>query len=253
MAAVAIDTGVVPPREATASPVVSISRQFQSIIYKIIMDISENFYERVVPREEDHQIMLMVSPQSIDIGAAAKGIKEEISPKTIQIARDFFSNASSVSFKEDAFTDEEVATNPTIVPQIWAIRFAMQAHFFCTDQLVERVIDLPKERQDQSCYQYAFHEMGYMIGSFQPAELPEILTEELMASQIDSPIEGDLVVYFNGGGSTHAGIVRKDGLIESKWGDSNPKAYLHRLDDVPESYGRDIRYYRAPIASKSEI
>ena len=253
MIPMAPDAGLIASCEEIASPVVSISGQFRNMIGKIVNKIYENFYKFIIPKEEDRQITFIVSVEAIDLREAAEGIEAEIAPRIIQIARDFFSNASSVSFKEDAFTDEEVATNPTIVPQIWAIRFAMQAHFFCTDQLVERVIDLPKERQDQSCYQYAFHEMGYMIGSFQPAELPEILTEELMASQIDSPIEGDLVVYFNGGGSTHAGIVRKDGLIESKWGDSNPKAYLHRLDDVPESYGRDIRYYRAPIASKSEI
>ena len=53
---------------------------------------------------------------------------------------------------------------------------------------------------------------------------------------------GDLVFYFSAGEFRHAGLLRANGRVVSKWGTGN--LYDHELFEVPESYGTDVRYYK---------
>jgi len=53
---------------------------------------------------------------------------------------------------------------------------------------------------------------------------------------------GDLVLYFDHDGYMHAGLVRGDGRIASKWGVGH--LYEHDLWDLPESYGATVRFFQ---------
>ncbi|HET9392192.1 MAG TPA: hypothetical protein VFO29_01530 [Candidatus Rubrimentiphilum sp.] len=62
-------------------------------------------------------------------------------------------------------------------------------------------------------------------------------------------VTGDLVVYYRDGNPQHVGVITQIGknefggfdvLVLSKWGEGGE--YIHKIDDVPEIYGRDKRF-----------
>jgi len=61
--------------------------------------------------------------------------------------------------------------------------------------------------------------------------------------EVTDPKPGDIVIYKDAQGRiTHIGIVRADGMIESKWGRLG--RYLHKPHHVPPGYGKPC-YYRS--------
>jgi len=58
----------------------------------------------------------------------------------------------------------------------------------------------------------------------------------------DEATEGDLVFYFADSGLKHAGLLRDDGRVTSKWGIGH--LYEHELFEVPESYGTYVRFFK---------
>lgn len=57
--------------------------------------------------------------------------------------------------------------------------------------------------------------------------------------------DGDVVIYSNSGGIEHAGTLTARRRIVSKWGDLG-HLWEHAIEEVPSSYGDEIRFYRAP-------
>jgi len=66
-------------------------------------------------------------------------------------------------------------------------------------------------------------------------QLEEVLSEEAQTR--------DLVMYFKDGVFKHVGLFQPGGRVLSKWGIGH--LYDHALLEVPESYGSDVKYYRA--------
>ena len=59
-----------------------------------------------------------------------------------------------------------------------------------------------------------------------------------------SAVNGDLVWYFCADNSfKHVGILRENGRVESKWGTLG--LFEHQIFEVPESYGREVRFFEA--------
>lgn len=72
---------------------------------------------------------------------------------------------------------------------------------------------------------------------------------DLKEVEDNSATDGDLVIYFQDGVPTHAGILAS-GRVRSKWG----VGLFHEHDfwEVPKSYGEKIRFFR-PISREETI
>jgi len=57
-----------------------------------------------------------------------------------------------------------------------------------------------------------------------------------------TPEPGGIGVYFDAGEFKHIGKCAADGRICSKWGTG--LLYDHSVDEVPSSYGNDVRFYK---------
>lgn len=67
----------------------------------------------------------------------------------------------------------------------------------------------------------------------------------------DSSKPGCVIVYYSGGVRIeHAGKVVEEGLVESKWG-CQGHLWKHGIYEVPESYGRDPRFFSSISAVES--
>ena len=120
----------------------------------------------------------------------------------------------------------------------------------------EAIEDQPKTWQ-YTCFQYAlgcvdpprvvwvlanaFPDDVYLSPNF-VAYLIEHHLREITAAEA---AEGDLVIYFDASGPTHAGILRGEEVV-SKWGTVH--LWRHGLWEVPESYGDAIRYFQ-PVST----
>ena len=58
----------------------------------------------------------------------------------------------------------------------------------------------------------------------------------------DEACKDDIVFYFDKDGFKHAGLLNEDGRVVSKWGKGH--LYEHKLLEVPEFYGYDIRFFK---------
>ena len=67
------------------------------------------------------------------------------------------------------------------------------------------------------------------------------LLEEISQAEAQ---RSDLVFYFGADGRfKHAGLIAGDGRVISKWGVGH--LYEHGLFEVPDSYGTEVRFFRA--------
>jgi hypothetical protein len=77
-----------------------------------------------------------------------------------------------------------------------------------------------------------------------PAFLHWLLEQGLLAEVAEADAcEGDLVLYFDQGGRIkHAGLDRRNGRVESKWGKGG--LFQHGVFEVPTSYGTTVKLFR---------
>jgi hypothetical protein len=61
--------------------------------------------------------------------------------------------------------------------------------------------------------------------------------------QVDNPEEAVFVSYSKNGASTHLGIYRGNGVVESKWGLMSA-IFRHKVFQVPPSYGNEVLFHR---------
>lgn len=107
----------------------------------------------------------------------------------------------------------------------------------------------------QNCFQWALdlcHELAHWVGEwgitdlFAGSKFVQGLIPYLVPVSESDVDEGNLVLYFDEGIPTHAGLVKESDVI-SKWGKGH--IYRHSRLEVPLSYGNEIRFYRKPPAS----
>lgn len=127
---------------------------------------------------------------------------------------------------------------------------------------------LPEQRLNYNCFEYAFELVGSHLYEhiaevdcaarrnvfFAGSEFARFLIETgtLIKVGENEARPGDVVTYFDDlGVPQHAGkIASDDQLINSKWGGG--PLLEHRLWEVPESYGKAVRFFRAIPADKAE-
>jgi hypothetical protein len=115
-----------------------------------------------------------------------------------------------------------------------------------------RVIRMAESNPDSNCHGHVFaHDRHWVMGRY-----VDTILRENQYSEVDTPLEGDVVLYRNFEGTpSHTGIIRgrlPDGspLVESKWGTLG--IYLHPAIDCP--YGRDqISYHRHPTKTTHHL
>jgi hypothetical protein len=97
--------------------------------------------------------------------------------------------------------------------------------------------------------------MGLVFGSrrvqIDTDELPQVLSEDQWSPVREPELQvGDLVVYFRENIARHVALyIRTDVLgstvnhfVWSKCGEFGE--YVHLISDVPESYGREMKFFR---------
>lgn len=62
--------------------------------------------------------------------------------------------------------------------------------------------------------------------------------------EIEEPQDGCLVCYFTQEGWKHIGVLNPDRTVNSKWGTF--PVYKHGIEEVPDDYGSEVRFYRKP-------
>ena len=115
-----------------------------------------------------------------------------------------------------------------------------------------RVIRMAESNPDSNCHGHVFaYDRHWVMGRY-----VDTILRENQYSEIDTPLEGDVILYRNFEGTpSHTGIIRgrlPDGspLVESKWGTLG--IYLHPAIDCP--YGRDqISYHRHPTKTTHHL
>jgi hypothetical protein len=78
---------------------------------------------------------------------------------------------------------------------------------------------------------------------FATADFINYLLESKL-KELEGPSTGCLALYFDAGRWTHAGVVKAPGRLISKWGLF--PVYDHPLEEVPASYGNEVRFFPAP-------
>ena len=77
------------------------------------------------------------------------------------------------------------------------------------------------------------------------SQMPEILEKHF--SPTSHPKDGDLIVYYNNKKHppllTHSGIVRGNGMVESKWGSRTKEVFLHPKFYIYFVSGDEVRYF----------
>jgi len=99
------------------------------------------------------------------------------------------------------------------------------------------------QAKEKAATQLIFQKNSHMAFS----EIIKNLTEWKYRS-VDTPDEGDLVVYLNIDAITHIGYFSSSGLVHSKLGSANPYSHHHKLFDVPPTYGKRILFFRKSSA-----
>lgn len=61
--------------------------------------------------------------------------------------------------------------------------------------------------------------------------------------EVDDPEEAVFVSYSRNGASTHLGIYRGNGIVESKWGSMNA-IFWHKVFQVPPDYGDKVLFHK---------
>ncbi len=141
----------------------------------------------------------------------------------------------------------------------WVENITIAGHLFLDSQMIAEIlrVEVPPSMESYvqgppemlSCFEYAFcqiedaralcSEYGDIVSSL----------ENWGYRQVAKPTQNDLVLYLKDGEPTHLGVYRGKALVQSKWGNKRPVAYLHRVNVVPESYGNEVMFFR-PLEKK---
>ena len=120
-----------------------------------------------------------------------------------------------------------------------------------------RIIEIADRSQPYTCFMHVFglrNEPEYnkiaMSGSgkiYANSAFVLFLIQEGYIQEITSGTTSteDIVIYFASGVPQHAGIAKRDGQIESKWGLGH--LYEHGILEVPSKYGNEVKFY-SPIS-----
>jgi len=127
------------------------------------------------------------------------------------------------------------------------------------DRFGHRIAILPEGRERMA----RFNCFAYALGLWNHAEyirlvvtnndsavinsstISEMLSEGVLAeTDPNYASANDIVVYFDNGRVTHAGVVGDKGLVRSKWGAN--EVHERAVWDVPATYGDVVRYFRKP-------
>lgn len=104
-----------------------------------------------------------------------------------------------------------------------------------------------------ACYEFALlraKEQGVREQLFTAATDTQVLFERLKRwgyESINSPKEGDLIMYLDKGFPKHLGRYLGGANVESKFG-SEVVSTIHKIEMVPENYGLQIVFYRKTSA-----
>ena len=190
-----------------------------------------------ISNEEMHSLTSRAIAKASD--PVAKSLFAKVQPQFVEMARELneqtFEEWMQGAFtcakllRDESFTTAQIQLDDAMIPSAFPM------------------IGQPIE--ELCCYDYAFLRIGEwrpFCYDFEEAELPQLLETWGYLPIGTKPRPGDLVLFLKDGIPTHLGICREQGLIESKWGNLLPMAYVHRLEDAPLSYGDKIVYYRPP-------
>jgi hypothetical protein len=90
----------------------------------------------------------------------------------------------------------------------------------------------------------AIAERGFSVVIAGPNFLHWLIDKRLLIEMAETEArEGDLILYFDPSGRIkHAGLIRGNGRVESKWGRGG--LFQHDIFEVPASYGTNVKYFR---------
>jgi hypothetical protein len=105
-------------------------------------------------------------------------------------------------------------------------------------------------QEELSCFDYAFcqiREKRALFKDYENHEVPGLLKSwGYQPISAKDALPGDLVLYFNAGYPMHLGVCKGGNMVQSKWGNENPLAYLHHATVAPTAYGNKMAFYRSP-------
>jgi len=111
-----------------------------------------------------------------------------------------------------------------------------------------KIIELPPTEKKYNCYVFAFglrddeDFTNRSNGLFIDGDDIKKLIDSGILVETKSQKEKDYIIYSEKGKINHVGIVRKEGIVISKWSDG--PIIEHQTLAVNPAYGTDIAYYK---------
>lgn len=225
--------------------------------------------------EKARGILLESRESSVDFGTLIERSVKQISEKTksVETASKVLSELSVV-LQDSGMGQFTPTRDREIEANDWLTKMSAASTTFLIGNTVAEPIDLStieipesiqplmKERsiEDLWCYEYALMRIGekrifevewedqYNVG-----DIPALMKQWGYVS-VKDPQPGDLVMFLGKEDlePTHLGIYRGNGKVESKWWNTIPVPFLHKVEDTPSAYGACVVFYRPPTASLSE-
>lgn len=239
-----------------------------------LMNYLEHF-ERFSENLESHFSKLCQHFRFDDTSGIPSSQRETLKIKVIAFARIFFSGLEPIivpkDVKSQTYTNylEKTGYQSSGKLRLELCRYTLVAKKLKLSSEDLAFLELPPEEKPPSarkldCGAYAFLTLREprakewirsSLDKGQPNPTKEAfycaegltLLEEWGYRPIQSPAPQDLVVYLGNLSSlhvTHVGIVRENGLIQSKIGIQDPGIYLHPLSDVLGHYGMHVLFFR---------
>ena len=181
-----------------------------------------------------------------------------VPPETWEPVKQVASKVLNVapSFSEKLPSEEELGSfyDEALISGILHILggFTQKAIPFSKDLLapIAQVV-IPNRALDEiACYDYALLALGDLQLQGDYSVLPHSLIERGYR-QVARAESGDLVLYRDQGAPTHLGVVRENGLVESKYG-LFPIIFFHTVENALPMYGTEIGYFRPPSPEEME-
>lgn len=131
------------------------------------------------------------------------------------------------------------------------------------ERLGVKSVSEPDKWQHMNCFAYALglgewpQYAGYVEpppkgpGIFANSAFINYLFQKAALHPAEEMESGSIALYFDGVQARHAGIVLRQDVICSRWG--NIATFEHCLWEVPSSYGADVRYYQALQPSDAKL
>lgn len=158
----------------------------------------------------------------------------------------YFNQHLGVCLEVDGIETEELSHSKDLA-RWWFKAHHLPSLVVYFNSFAEKLITLPTDRQSLCCYDYALSLVGEeRLSEFvEGVDLDALLLKWGYIS-VEKPQIGDLVLFLKDGKQSHLGVYRKDGLIESKWGNDVPCAFLHTMENTPYFYGDQVLFFRPP-------